>query len=214
MARTVVTTITAPASSFALIDLATLKSDLGVTITADDAFLTRLIARASTAISQFCNRVLVAETLSDSFSAGRSSSARMVLDRDMPLQLSRWPVIELGAVIENGTTLTVGVDFLLDGPSGQLTRIDADGARKPWLDAPISVAYSAGYDPIPDDIVDACEKHVLSTYMARGRDPALKTETLVGVFQAQYFGDQAKGMANIMDVLAPTLSNYRVPVIA
>jgi hypothetical protein len=211
--RQAVTTVTTPATSYALVDLATVKSDFGVTIKTDDVYLTRLIARASTAISNFCNRVFAVETVSDAFSPWRGPADGMLYSSNPVLQLSRWPVISLVSVVENGATLTRDVDFTLDAKASQLIRIDSDGRPCAWRDAPIAVAYSAGFAVIPDDLIEACEMHVLSRYKARGRDLTVRSQTLTGVFQAQYWGDPAKGAMNVMDMLAPTLLNYRVPVV-
>ncbi|MDI9847368.1 phage head-tail connector protein [Rhodoblastus sp. 17X3] len=220
------TTIVTPASSFGLIDLTTLKSDLGVKIKDDDAFLNRLISRASAAIVQFCNRDLVPQTYLDQFFPERDSWPRASIGGEEPLQLARWPLCQLPivppatsaapavvSVVEDGVTLVEGVDFLSDPENARLIRLDANGYPTRWRAQPIAVTYSAGYAPIPNDVVEACEMHVLSRYKARGRDLTVRSQTLTGVFQAQYWGDPAKGAMNVMDMLAPTLLNYRVPVV-
>lgn len=210
----IVTTVTAAAGSYDLTDLATVKDELGIDSgnTDDDALLERYITSASRAAAQYCNRVLVVETLEDDFWPQRDPWPWDIPGGVAPLQLSRWPITGLGVVTENGVTLTSGTDFRPDNANGQLIRLDANGYPRKWPAFALSAAYSAGFDPIPADLEDAVIRMVSARYAARGRDPKLKSISIPDVQDVTYWiatGDEA---GNMSPDIADILDNYRVPV--
>lgn len=213
-----ISTVVAPASSYALIDKATLKSDLNITSSTDDLFLTRLIARASRLVVNYCDgNPFVIETISDTFFPARDLNPRVAFAGAQTLRLKRWPVQASPAITvsRNGVALVQDVDFTLDAEKGLLLRLDSRGYPTRWDGAEIVAQYAAGYSPIPDDVIDIVETIVKARYAARSRDPAMKSQTLTGVYQRQFWGDQNGAVAALTAEMKDTLeARYRVPVLA
>jgi hypothetical protein len=217
----IVSTITKAAASELLTDLATVKAELNlVSVDANrDAVLTRYIAACSQAIQTYCNRIFAVQTIEDQFFPQRDAPISPVIQGVDPIQLSRWPIVALLSVVEwpssaNPVTLTSGTDFLEDDDAGQLIRLDKFGAPKLWSTAPLTVQYSAGYATLPADVVDACIDFVKFRYFARMRDPSLKSENVVGVYEASYlWGTGPGGPDDMPATVAGKIDRYRVPVI-
>jgi hypothetical protein len=327
------TSILEAADSYALVDLETVKDDLGITTTTDDAYLQRRIDELSRAARQYMNRTLQMETVRDSFWAQRDPYPWQLPGGYMPLQLSRWPIVgaiarsalapplaptlsqatgsgsepaatfyvvvtydtiegetlpsaeaslsvDAGALLtvaaplpaadsaqrpaigwnvyvgtapgaemlqngqaplpmgasftmgavppdiviapppativnENGIVLLEGVDYLVDNVHGHLTRLFAiDLYPTRWATLPITVEYRAGYPVIPADVSGALSRAVKSQYMARSRDPAIKSQSASGIYAASYAtAGSAAGGVLTPDVYG-ALDGYRVPVIA
>lgn len=107
------------------------------------------------------------------------------------------------------TGLVLNEDYLLDAEAGLLTRISS-GSPIAWETTTLMVAYSAGYDPIPDDLADACTQAVVGRYRERGRDPALRSENLPGVGIWSYFGG---GSEDASPFPRDVIERYRIPVV-
>lgn len=203
-------TVTTPASSYDLTELADVKDELNITNGASDVTLARYISGASTAATQYCNRVFVAETLSETFLLDHMD--RFIRSRVKPLQLARYPLITVLSVIENGILLVENTDYLVDKTMGQLTRIDSNGLPIFWNSLPLVVAYSAGFATIPGDVEDAVIRMVSKRYVAKGRDPALKQENIPGVREVQYWISTGADSGNMTPDITDLLDNYRVIV--
>lgn len=128
------------------------------------------------------------------------------------------PLPSFVAAIENGIPLTEGVDFLTDFATGELTRLDVNGWPKRWPKLPIAVLYPAGYvftDPDFADAQEAAIRMVKARWFAQPRDPALREENVVGVYQAQYWSASGPGAAvgDLTPDIEAMLERYRVPSI-
>ncbi len=211
MAADIITTIVTPAGSADLVELADVKAELGLSGTGDDAWLNKVIARASAAAAQYCNRTLVSEVVKDEFWPARDGFPWVLPGGVAPLQLSRWPVIAIGSVTENGVALANPDDYRLDARAGHLTRLDGNGWPRKWPALPIAVQYTAGYAPIPADLQDAVIRMVKSRWFMRQRDPLLRQEETPGVYSATYWVSTGADGAITPDV-SDLLDNYRVPV--
>lgn len=162
MTTQTITTVTVPAASYDLTDLATVHDELSIntTDTSNDGFLQRAITQASSVISSYCNRVFQVETLTDLFYLERNSSL-FVRPRDpQPLQLSRWPVVAVSSVTQiqqdgSTKTLTQGVDFKLNASLGWLIRLDSSsGQPTAWEWLSTTVSFKAGFTkPIVNEAV-------------------------------------------------------------
>lgn len=214
-----ITTVVTPAESSDLVDLTTVKTLLGVTDDSLDAYFKLVIPQASTAAQNECNRRFVPETVIDSFWPQRDGFPWVVRGEIAPLQLSRWPVIAVVSVVETivgvPTTLVAGTDYLLDAEKGQLTRLDGNGYPCGWRANPIAATFSAGFDPIPPDVVDGVVRLVKLAYFARNRDPMLRSQASPGVYEAAYwFGNGPGNSGGLPPDIQGLFSNYRVPVFA
>ena len=207
-----VSTVTPPAS-YDLTSLTTVKSELGVSGSQSDAQLKRYISAASIAAEQFCNRDFVVEAVQDAFWPQRDAYPVSIPGGVSPLQLSRWPLVSLGAVVENAVTLTIGTDFIADMAKGQLSRLDLSAFPKPWAALPITVSYSAGYATIPPDIEDAVIRMIRNRWFARNRDPMAREINIPGVLEQQFWVATGTDAGNMTPDVVDILENYRVPVI-
>jgi hypothetical protein len=210
-----ITTVLEAAESYDLATLDDVKGDLGITTTTDDAYLQRRIAEMSQVARQYMNRTLQV-TVRDQFWLQRDPYPWQVPGGAMPLQLSRWPVIAVTLLTEDGIELIEGTDFVVDAEAGQLTRmLAADPYPSRWRTLPITVEYSAGFEPIPPDVSGAVSRAVKSQYMGRSRDPAIKSQSAAGIYAASYIqgGAGASGGVLTPDVYG-VLDGYRIPVIA
>jgi hypothetical protein len=148
----VVTTVLAPARTYALTTLAVVRDELEFksSDTTKDAWLTRAIDQTSRAMMSETNRVFAPELVQDVIDIRRTRS-QVPTGVDV-LQLARWPVMAIASVVqslpETATTRTLveGTDFRTDAADGQLLRLDATGGRViAWEPLPVTVAYVAGY---------------------------------------------------------------------
>lgn len=213
MAPQIITTVMTPATSKLLIDLATVKSVLGIADASQDVFLNLQISWVSNAIAQYCNRVLVVETIKDEFWLQREPYPWMLPGGVMPLQLSRWPIVAVTSITEDGTALVDGTDFRVVYETGQIERLDSNLWPKKWPTLPIVVTYSAGYSTMEPSIVDAAMRMIAARRAARGRDPFLKQESIPGVREAQWWVATGTDAGNMTPDIVDILDNYRVPVI-
>jgi hypothetical protein len=208
------TTVTVTdAASVEMTTLATAREELLLTDAAQDETLARYIRQASGDIVRYCNRDLAQATVTDRFRPPRHRvTYGGVVQRVELLLLSRPPVTAVASVVEDGTTLTTA-DWELDEDSGRLWRLDSDGNRASWAPAPIAVTYTGGYvmvTGLPDELERACLDLVKARWFARGRDPALRSESVAGVGDFAYqIGMPGGGTGGIPDTVAAVLDNYR-----
>lgn len=208
-----------PAASYDLVDLATIKTRLNITDTAQDAFLALAIREASKAVANYCNRNLVVEVVSEMIWPVREPVWGVLRGGVAPLQLTNWPVTALTSVVETiagtPTTLTQDTDYRLDAAKGQVLRLDPFLYPCRWKANAISVSYSAGFATIPDDVVAAVSELVKMRLYAQGRDPMIRQENVHGVIDTTYwFGSGPSATSGIPSSITGRLDNYRVPVIA
>lgn len=203
MANSLLTIVT-PATVTALTDLTAVKLELGISGTAEDAYLQAQIANASAAAMAWCARVFAREVVSEVW---RPELALEVLS------LSRYPVATISSVVEDGTTLA-STDYELDAEAGMLWRLSSD-ERTAWRARKITVAYTGGFllpgqtnRSLPADIERAAVLMVAAAYNARGRDPMLRSEGAQGIGQVSYLDPRA-GMEAMPPQAAALLGPYR-----
>lgn len=214
MSLSIITTITTPADSYDLVTLEIVKDDLGISGNSEDAFLERAISRASAAISQFCNRVFVVETIKDEVFPDRDTYPFQVPGGMNVLQLSRWPVVALTSITEGDAVLVEGDDYRLDKARGQVFRLGLSGMPMKWPAKAIVVEYSAGFATIPGDLQDAASRLVKARRASRTRDPNMMSESIPGVRDVRYWVPNGNDQGNIPPDIADAIDNYRVPVVA
>jgi len=209
-----VTTVVTAASSYDLVLLRDLKADLAVKDSSQDAFLKRAISMCSAAVAQYCNRVIVAETVKDTMlipETLRKSYQRASIGT---MQASRWPIGVITSITEDGTLLVNGVDFTVDAENGQFIRLNPDsGLQVSWPAKPVVSIYVGGFNPIPFDIQDAVTRLVKSRIYARDRDPLLKADEVDGIGRQEFWVDTS-GSGNMPPDVADLLDNYRVNIIS
>lgn len=100
----IVTSVFAPAvasgdyaTPYDLIDLTLAREELKLPVsdTSNDKWLVRAATQVSTAINNYCNRVFQVEGVSDLIYAGRAALGFRAPSGPAPLQLSRWPLVNI-----------------------------------------------------------------------------------------------------------------------
>ena len=214
----IISSITTPASNHDLTTLAVVKGELSLTSTdaPRDTVLSRYIAECSAAAENFCNRVFVTETMKDRIFPARDAVMQIAFQGLDVLQLSRWPIVSISSLTENGEALVANDDYIVDASNGQIYRIDGAGYPRRWDAFPIVVDYVGGYSTIPADVSAAVIRMVSQRWFARGRDPNLRGETIPGVYQANYWvstGVDGGQDGNLSPDVQAMLDNYRTPVV-
>lgn len=186
--RSKLTVVTA-AESYDLTRLETVKSELGITDTSQDANIARWIQEASRRISSHCNRVFALETVEETIVPEYKRIGEIVLKRR--------PVTEIITItegtVESGTEVLVAGDWDIDGEKGIIYRINTDissATRAYWWSDQIVIRYSAGYEllnGLPFDVEAACIAMVKMAYFAGRRDPTIKSEDVYGVVRTDFW---------------------------
>lgn len=193
--------VVTPAASQALVDLSTLKSDLGVTGSGSDARLTRIIDATAARVAAYVGRPLVEQEYRETFRLPPRSAETLIatLPRDPigVLPLSRMPVTTIVSVIEAGVTLDPTLYEWVDGVG--LRRLASTGGTASWAAGVIAVRYKAGWIgakgtttgsqvALPADLYEAALEAARADYLARDRDPgvAVRSESFSGVYDVSY----------------------------
>ena len=209
-------TVGTPATTKALVSLARVKRELGITTSGDDDVLADKIAEASAAIVAHCRvaadqrgrRTFAEEGCSVAFDADEM----MPFDREIAPLILPWriPVITIASVVENGVTL-VPADYQLEPMAALIWRMSA-GMRTNWVNSTVVVTYTAGWDltgpELPSDIAGATLSLVKASWFGRLRDPLIKSEDIPGVGSTQWWvgstgGDAGSLPQDVVDSLAP-----------
>ncbi len=193
-------TVITPAATSALTTLDAVKAELKVVGNGDDGWLSAVIGRASAAVRSFCRRPFGAETVREVLHLSAPAEA---------LALERWPLLSIASVTEGGKALT-GSDFEAESETGLVYRL-ASGTRRNWLAGRIEVEYRAGYvlpgengRTLPEDIEHAVILLVMGQWHARGRDPAVKSESVEGVGRWDFWiSDTGKLPSDVVALLSP-----------
>lgn len=142
------TQVVKAAASYDLTTLARAKIELGLeqSDVSKNAYISAAITEVSAAIANYCNRVFPVERISDTFYL-LSDDANFNTDSAIsPLELSRWPVVAILSLTEDGTALVENTDYLVDYDAGQIFRLNTTlRSLRPWSCAPIIVTYDAGF---------------------------------------------------------------------
>jgi len=220
-------TVGVPASNALLTTRETAKRDLGITTTEDDDIISDMIVRASSAIARETRRSFGVETVTETLDG---TGSRL-------LGLSRYPIVEVTEVTEDGTAITdysvedVEVGALYRpvgwGRSGGLrmwgTEAFASGYILPgYQDQRYSVTYRAGYllpsdvnpylldgtpQNLPGAVEQACIETVKAWYMARDADPELSS-VQVGQMRVTYKNDPTTATGSLPASALGLLRNY------
>lgn len=190
-------TVTTPATGtpagteYDLITVATARGALGILDQSQDEVLQGFVSRASGVIAAYCKRVFAVETVTETFRLDR-------LQED--LLLSRYPVISVTSIAENGTALTVDTDFEVDAAKGIITRLYNDRAAW-WPMCKVTVVYSSGYETKPGNLQQACVELVKSYYLSADRDPMVRSESTEAISSTSYYSETLP--PNVIGLLGP-----------
>lgn len=172
--------VTTHAASKDMTVLATVKTELGLSVTTWDTLLATLIQQASGKAVELAGREFAAETMTDYF---------LVAGCDPVLQLSRRPIKSITSIVEDGVTLSAS-DYEAVALTGWLRRIDADGLLIAWASGKVDVVYVAGYTmltELPHGLERIVIDEVKRQFFSRKRDSLIRQESVDGVGSFSYW---------------------------
>lgn len=212
MAYKLLTTINTTASG-TLVSLADVKAELSLTNGSQDTLVSRYLAASTAAIEQYCNRTFGTQDVTDEFWPDRENHAYQVTPGISEITVSQWPIIAVETVTENGDTLVDGTDYRVDYRAGKVIRLNEQPYPTLWRAWPILIKYTGGYATIPADVQDACIRLVKARYLAKDRDPFLRSESIPGVRDASWWVATGSDAGNLPPDVQDILDNYRQPVV-
>lgn len=190
-----------------------MTSLLGIT---DRVFLEADVPGVVESMNTYTNRFLNKQDVEDKF--------RSVRDMREYFYLRQFPVTDVGQVTEDGVALAQDVDFELEPETGRLTRLSS-GLPTTWKGSVvIDVKYTAGYDPLPLDLIPVLRDVVQHDYANKklrddtGMDMlGVQKVTLfdVGAIESTDVSGWESDAADVHPVLGNytiVLDQYRVPV--
>lgn len=179
-------TVTTPAEATALVTLDRVKAELGITTTTHDVLLTAKIAEASADIEAHIGYRLARETVTETFWAIEEPASYVLLDRT--------PVASIASVtLDDEAQETTA--WRLNPKTGALYALDGSGYPWRWISSEsLVVSYTGGYllpgqsgRNLPAPLEGAAADLVGMFWLARGRDPSLRAETVDGVGRSEYW---------------------------
>lgn len=149
-----ISTVIVPAVSYDLVDLDTVKDELGITVATYDDRLRRMIAQVSLALSRYCNRAFTLEEIEDRIYWRAASQL-------MQIQLARYPLARYAfpvttAAVASGSVLPVrdvsaieeqmrvSADGVTNGTVVSSVTASGDGSGNVTLSAPVTAAIASG----------------------------------------------------------------------
>jgi hypothetical protein len=200
-----------PATSRALVSLDQAKAALGIAPadTSQDVMLQQLIDQVSAAIDNYCGRIFVRQTYRDQnrFACNWLGPGDELLTRQWPIPLDDGGVPVL-TVSESGAALDPA-QWEVNVETGALWRFDGSAAMTAWTANLIVIDYDAGYDAVPPDVQGATLEWLTGRWMAIGRDPALRSETIPDVISQTYRGDDPATTQAMPTAVRDWLMPYR-----
>ncbi len=199
-------TVLSPALTNDLTVLDTLKSDLGITDTAEDIALMGIIRQASDMVTSHTGRKTFGRQTVRQTEFNIYNKIAIMLDLDIN--------VEISSVIDDGVPLSSGVDYMHDD-AGLLYRYAGIGAVgcDLWYSQKVEITYSAGYTPladVPHDLERAVLDLCAYIYHKRPRDPTLRSERILDVIETRW-GPPAHGPGSggLPIDIADRLKSYR-----
>lgn len=179
-------TVTTAAADPALLTIEEARAAVGATDESQDTTLERLIPRVSASIATACGvqragiapptlrqEVLSASYRRDGLHGGSWTS------HNRRLILPRVPITSIASITEDDVALTAA-DYELQMHSGLLHRLRGT-YRTCWYAAVTVVAFTAGWDVVPDDLKLAAEQYLRNLMSGASRDPYAKRVEIPGV---------------------------------
>jgi hypothetical protein len=203
--------VNTPADSSDLTVLATVKAELGLTTTAEDANIETWIDQASGACAAYCDKVFGLETVTETF-RNRFSYVYRNQNKLDSIQLQRIPVVSIVSIVEDTVTLVQDTDFWLDPDEGLIYRLDTNQNIIQWSFTQLTVNYSGGYEllgTLPQNVERACIIQVKSLRSDATRDTSVKQETIPGVLSTTYTTNNSALSVSLDPIAAGYLDPYR-----
>jgi hypothetical protein len=214
-----------------LTTLATVKLDMDISDTLNDAYILRLIRRASSIVQGYCKRDFAMQTWQSTFRldapiGGSSDICFPPLQRTLPLNLGSCPVASILSAVTDVATLVQDTDYELAAKAGQIFALNQQGSgtRSSWQFQYLTVQFMAGFwlpidsttplptgymaSTLPDAVEQAAIELVRARWYARKRDPMLRTRDQGSVGSESYWVGKIGIDAEMPDEVASLLLPY------
>jgi hypothetical protein len=176
-----------------LTTLERVKLELNITGTTHDRLLRLKIKEATSDIEARIRPIRRAAVVEDFWPEAPIGLSSQKISRSI-LPLSRYPISTVTSIIVDGTAVGIGA-YRIVHDTGELHFLDSAGAPSLWDAATLAtVTYSAGYlfpedtgEDLPPVLESAAVEMLTMFWMARGRDPLLKSEENPGVSRFEYW---------------------------
>lgn len=200
-------TVSTVATKVALTTVAAVKTQLKMSGNADNDWIGTQIDSATSQIANYLGvemaedgtRNLARESLIETIDRRARYGYNPPFGVSVPLReadsiivLGRRPVVSIASITENGTVLDPA-DYQLSATSGKVKRLSSSLVSS-WPNTIIVVTYDAGWlmpgvnrRNLPAEIEDAAISLVEIAWFSRGQNPLVKSETIPGVRQVDYF---------------------------
>lgn len=200
------------APTYDLTTLETVKTELEISGTADDAFLGSLIQQSSGTVANYCDRVLALETVRETFRLDCYPwTFALSAHLSEPLRLERRPIVEILSIYEDDRLLDA-LDYEVDFSTGQVWRLAGD-LRAAWYGVRLAVEYRGGYallEELPYEIERCCIDLIKRAYFSRSRDPAQRSEQILDIINSSWTSvDSATTVGGLPVDIAQRLDGYR-----
>jgi uncharacterized phiE125 gp8 family phage protein len=222
--RSIVEIVT-PAESELLTTLERVRAELNITTDANDEILEAKIAEASSDIQAAVGKRLPREDVKETFWHDDEMHVLRVAHMGNPAQttlfLNRTPVSAIVSVTVDDLVLDPSA-YRLDPDAGLLDRLSTDGIPCAWrFCKSVIVAYTGGFILPGQDgrnlayaIEGAVVALVLDYWASRGRDPTLRSESIPGVIDRQFWVGAVGDPGLLPPRVLASLSGFRRPSVA
>jgi hypothetical protein len=194
--------------------LTTCKTEMSVTSSTDDDYITYLIKAVSDYIASRCNR---------NFTYSAAWSENVAAYAQPRLIVTHTPVISVTSITYNGSTISSDTYSLVDAGKGWIfnrsgwywtAALYPNIAQDPYVgseNALYAVTYAGGYvtpqqaadnvaltRSLPYDLEQACVQGVVSLYRARGQDQRISQESLLSYSVGYREVEEVSAVANVI----------------
>jgi hypothetical protein len=160
-----------------LVSLEDMKIRLGIdpSDTEHDAYLTQQIEAATALIENYCARQF--ELL---------EVTQVIRNPNKTLNLTRFPIESISSITTSRGDVILTQNFIIEFELGRAFW-SMDGCQ--WNNDPLlTVLYSGGFDPVPQDLQEVVYDIVTGRYYSQGTNPSqkIKSETVDGIGKMEY----------------------------
>lgn len=200
------TVVNGTEGDFDLVDLSTVKAELGITDNDSDAILEPIITQCSKAIARYCRREFIEQNVTQTFFP--DDFRPCLISKSNALVLSRKPIVSVTTLTLDDNDIASGNQRIIS-KEGMIFRLTDDGYVTAWNIAKLlEITYIGGYTSIPEDIQRAAILWIKEFFIGVEDDPRVKSENNYNVASFSYFaalGTMPQGVTGL-------LNSYREPI--
>jgi hypothetical protein len=191
------------------------KRELGldtmVSESSDDAQLSQMITEYSAAVSRYCRRVFLKESVTQEY--WPDGYQPCLTKPDQALILPRRPIDVIESLTIDGQPIDLVTSVRMSIRNGLVYKRNGDDACAWYVCRHAIVKYSGGFDfdELPPDLQRATMAWVKEGYINRAENTRLKSEQNYNVGTWQYF-DRSASFMGMPEETIGLLNTYREPV--